>query len=677
LEMQETEESSSWLITGKGKFVDDIRKDQMLHLKIVRSPYARARILSVKGGITGAEFKANVAAVGEGAWGAGGYVSVPYPALASDYVSYAGQPVAAVVADDPYKAEDMMEEVEVEYDSLKPLVNPEDALDFEPIHPNIKSNLVSRVQLGKEFDEKAPVVLEDELLNERVIPNPIEPRGLVAHYDGSKLTVWASTQSVHSWKSGLCLAMRLPREKVRVVEMDTGGAFGCKSALYPEYAVACYASMKTGRPVKWIETRSEHLQATSQGRGARGRMKVYAERSGRVLGVKGDVLVDSGAFALGVGAMSGRFIGFQLTGPYAIENALVDATNVFTNKVPAGPYRGAGRPEAAFFVERMMDLLADELKLDPVEVRLRNASPTPIVSPLGMKLDAFQPFLKSAARALGYAGREKTGAFGFSSFVLMSSVQPGESSRVTVKDGKVKVWIGSSPGGQGHDTIAKVVLSEELGVPESVVELEAGDTDQLDQGIGTWGSRSAVVIRDALMEAAGKIREQATAAGCSPEELLEHEFEVTVFHRETDQENSFGAYLVRASLTDEGEARVEECTAFHDVGRAINPQMVESQVVGGCAQGIGQVLFENTKYNEDGQQLVGTIADAGLVLAPSMPHVTMRLAEDESGPLSRRRVKGVGEAPTVGVPPALVRALEVALGRRLRRTPLSPEDLRR
>ena len=677
MELSELEGTPSRLIAGRGRFVDDLKMDRMLHLKMVRSPFARARILSVNGGITGSEFKANLAAVGEGAWG-GASVSVPYPALASGYVSYVGQPVAAVLADDPYQAEDMVDEVNVEYDSLKALVDPEDALDFEPIHPNTKWNLVNRARLGQEFEEDAPVVLEDELLNERIIPNPIEPRGLVAHYDGSKLTVWASTQSVHSWKSGLCAALQLPRERVRVVEMDTGGAFGCKSALYPEYAVACYASMKTGRPVKWTETRSEHLQATSQGRGARGRMKVYAERSGRVLGLKADVLVDSGAFALGVGGMSARFIGLQLTGPYAIGHALVDATSVFTNKVPLGPYRGAGRPEAAFFVERMMDLLADELKLDPVEVRLRNASPEPFVSPLGLKVDPFQPFLRSAAEKLGYAGRDRSGAYGFSSFILMSAVQPGESSRVAVKDGKVRVWIGSSPGGQDQETIAKVILSEELGIPGSVIELERGDTDQLDQGIGTWGSRSAIVLRDALVEAAAKIREQATAAlgGYSPARLLENEFDVTVFHREGDQENSFGAYLVRASLSDAGEARVEECAAFHDVGRAINPQMIESQIVGGCAQGIGQVLFENVKYNEDGQQLVGTIADAGLILAPSMPHVAATLSEEESGPLSRRRVKGVGEGPTVGVPPALVRALENALGRRLRRTPLAPEQLR-
>ena len=672
-------ESPGRLITGKGRFVDDIQMEKVLHLKMVRSPYARARVLSVKGGITGSEFTANVASVGEGAWGAGGYVSVPYPALASNYVSYVGQPVAAVLADDPYKAEDMMEEVEVEYESLKPLVDPEDALDFEPIHPNTKSNLVGRAMLGQDFEEDAPVVLGDELLNERIIPNPMEPRGLVARYDGSRLTVWASTQSVHSWKSGLCAALQLPREAVRVVEVDTGGAFGSKSALYPEYAVACYASMKTGRPVKWIETRSEHLQATSQGRGVRGRMKIFAERSGRVLGIKADLLVDSGAFALGVGAMAARFVGLQLTGPYAIEHALVDASNVFTNKVPLGPYRGAGRPEAAFLVERMMDLLADELKLDPVEVRLRNASPAPFVSPLGLKIDPFQPFLRAAVEGLGYATRDRSGSFGFSSSVLMSSVQPGESSRVAVKGGKVKVWLGPSPGGQDHDVIAKVIMSEELGVPESAVELEGGDTDQLDQGIGTWGSRSAVVLKDALVEAAGKIREQATSAlgEYSPRGLLEHEFDVTVFHREGDQANSFGAYLVRASLSDAGEARVEECVAFHDVGRAINPAMVESQIIGGCAQGIGQVLFESVRYNEDGQQLVGTIADAGLILASSMPHVTARLMKEEQGPLPRRRVKGVGEAPTIGVPPALVRALEVALGRRLRHTPLNPEELRR
>ncbi len=663
-------------VTGRGKFVDDLRLDGMLHLKFVRSPYARARITRVKGGIDGSQLSANVAAAGEGAWG-GGPPTVPYPALAHSYVSYVGQPVAAVFDEDPYRAEDLTEEVEVEYEALKPLVNPEDASTFEPIHPDTKSNVVSTVQLGQDFHDEAPVVLEDTLVNERISPNPMEPRGLVAHYDGSRLTVWCSTQSVHAWKGALSSALQLPREAVRVIGMDTGGAFGSKSALYPEYVVASYASMKTRRPVKWIESRTEHLQATNQGRGVRGRLKVYAERSGRVLGLKADILVDSGAFALGVGLTAPRFIGYQLTGPYAIEKAFVIATSVYTNKVPQGPYRGAGRPEAAFFYERMMDLLADELKLDPVEVRLRNASPDPFVSPLGLRVDPFEPFLKSAMEELGYAKRSRENAVGFSSFVLASAVQPGESSRVAVTQGRVKVWLGGSQSGQDFESIAKTILGEELGVSRDVIELEAGDTDQLDQGIGSWGSRTAIVATDALIEAAGRIKEQARSVvghNASPEELLKHEFDVTIFHRETEQANSFGANLVRMSLDRQtGIARAEECLAYYDAGRVLNPYMVESQIIGGTAQGIGQVLYESVPHNEEGQPLVGTLADAGPILASSMPWVTVMLAGQAAMPA--RRVKGVGEAPAIGVPPAAIRSLERILGRRLRRTPVNPEEL--
>jgi len=662
-------------ITGKARFVDDLRLDGMLHLKLVRSPYARARIVRVKGGLGGEEFKANLTAVGEGARG-GGPPTAPYPVLASEYVSYVGQPVAAVFDADPYRAEDLAEEVEVDYDPLRPLVDPEEAQTFEPIHPGTKSNVVNRVQLGQDFESDAPVVLEDELVNERICPNPVETRGLVAHYDGSRLTVWASTQSVHTWKSGICSAMQLPREAVRVVQMDTGGAFGSKSAIYPEYAVACYVSMKTRRPVKWIETRSEHLQATSQGRGARCRVKIFAERTGRVRGVKADLLVDSGAFAQGIAVFAPRFMSSEITGPYAIEKAFVTAASVYTNKVPYGPYRGAGRPEMAFVYERMMDMLADELRLDPFEVRLRNASPKAWTSPLGLELEAFEPFLKEAASKLGYAKRSKEG-YGFSTFILTSAVQPGESCRVSVKGGKIRVWLGGSEGGQDHEVIPQVILSEEFGVPKEAIELQPGDTDELDQGIGTWGSRTAIVATHALVEAATKIKEQAQSkfGGYNHEELLKHEFDVTVFHRETEQSNSFGANLVKASLDRQtGEAKVDECLAYYDAGRLLSPSMAESQVVGGSAQGIGQVLYETARYSEDGQPLVAMLADAGLVSAPLMPPVSVRFVKRDTERL--HEVKGLGEASTTGVPPALVRSLERALGRRIRRTPVQPEDIR-
>jgi carbon-monoxide dehydrogenase large subunit len=662
-------------VAGRGRYVDDLHLDGMLFLKLVRSPYARARIVKVRGGIGGAEFKANLTAVGEGAWG-GGPPTAPYPALASDYVSFVGQPVAAVFDEDPYRAEDLAEEVQVDYDPLKPLVDPEEAFTFEPIHPGTRSNVVNRVQLGQDFSEDAPVVLEDEFVNERICPNSMEPRGLVTHYDGSRLTVWASTQSVHTWKSGICSAVQLPKEKVRVIQMDTGGAFGLKSGLYPEYAVASYVSMKTGRPVKWVETRSEHLQVAGQGRGANGKVKFFAERNGRVLGVKADVLIDSGAFALGIAVFAPRFMANQITGPYAIGKAFVTATSVYTNKAPYGPYRGQGRPESAFFYERMMDLLADELKMDPVEVRLRNASPNPFVSPLGLKIEAFQPFLRTAVSQLGYAKRSKNG-FGFSSFVLTSAVQPGESCRIAIRGGRVLVWLGGSEGGQDFEVMVRVILSEELGIPKEVIELEPGDTDELDQGIGTWGSRTAIVATGALVEAASKIKEAARSklGGLVPGELLRHEFDVTVFHRENEQANSFGANLVKASLDREtGEARVEQCLAYYDVGRALNPYMVESQIIGGSAQGIGQVLYETAEYSDEGQPLVGGLGDSGLVHASAMPPVTVRLAGQTAS--SPQRVKGVGEASTIGVPPALVRSLEGILGRRIRRTPMRPEDLR-
>jgi aerobic carbon-monoxide dehydrogenase large subunit len=649
----------------------------MLSLKIVRSPYASARILKIEGdAITGSDLRVNLSTVGEGAWG-GERVNVPYPALASQYVSYEGQPVAAVLADDQYKAEDKLDEISVDYDALKPLIDPEDAFSFEPIHPSTKSNVVSEVELGRDFQIDSPLVLEDQLINERISANPIEPRALVAYFDGTKLTVWASTQSVHTWKQGIVGAMKLPKESVRVLEMDAGGAFGTKSGLYPEYVIACYASMKTKRAVKWIETRSEHLMVSSHGRGARGKMKIYADRTGHVAGLKAEILVDNGAFA-GAGASAPQWIGHQISGPYAIEKIFVKGDSVFTNKVPLGPYRGAGRPEAAFFYERMMDLVADELHLDPVEVRLRNSSDKQFVSPLGLKLEPFQPFLKSALDELGYYERIKSQTnIGFSTFILFSAVPPGESARISISQGKVRVWMGGSDTGQDFETIAQRLVSEELGIPESVISLEKGDTDQLDRGIGSWGSRTAIIGGAALKEAAGKIREKARKdlGKYTANELLNHEFDVTVFHSEMQPVISFGANLARASMDKEtGSARVEECIAYYDAGRLVNQFMAESQSMGGTAQGIGQVLYEEAKYTkEEGQLITDTIDDAGVPNASSIPGLVIKFMKHPQSP--NEPIKGVGEASTTGVPAAVIRALEKAIGKRLRKTPLGAEEI--
>ena len=667
------EDSSRKLVEGRGQFVNDLHLPDMLYMAVVRSPYGRARLLKVSGGINYSELKASLASVGEGSSEGGG---VAQPVLASGYVNFVGQPVAAVLGKDVYDAEDKLDEVEVDYEPLKAVTDPESALVSPPIHPGTSSNILASFQLGKQFDLRdAPVVLQDTLVNRRVSPNPLEPRGVVVDFDGSRLTVWASTQSVHAWKEGLCESLALDPKSVRVIQMDTGGAFGSKGGCYPEYVIACYASMKLKRPVKWIETRTEHLMATHQGRGARAKMKIYADRSGKVLGLHADLLIDAGAYAPGMGAMAPRWIGFQITGPYSTSNVFVDAKSVYTNKVPLGPYRGAGRPEAAMFHERMMDLLADELKIDPVEVRLRNVSSEPFTSPLGLRLDPFKPFLQSAVKELGYYDKRVGESVGFSCFVLIPAAQPGESARIAIKQGRVKVWLGGSSHGQGHEMWVKLLINEELGVAQSLVDFEKADTDQLDEGIGTWGSRTAVVGGAALVEAALKIKDQATLklGTYSPDELLKHDFDVTVFRPQKEQLNAFGANLVTAMLDEFGNVRLKKCKAYYDVGRPLNPQMIESQIIGGTAQGIGQVLTEEAKYDDDGQLLTATIGDAGIPNALSMPAVEIKLATIPS-PLPHR-AKGVGESATMGVPPAAVRAIEMVIGEKLRETPIPIEAL--
>jgi carbon-monoxide dehydrogenase large subunit len=642
-------------------------------MAVIRSPYGRAKLLKVSGGINSSELKAGLASVGEDSSEGGG---VAQPVLASDYVNFVGQPVAAVLGKDAYDAEDKMDEVEIDYEPLKAVTDPESALISPPIHPGTESNVLANFQLGRPFDlHDVPVVLQDTLLNRRISPNPLEPRGVVVDFDGSRLTVWASTQSVHAWKEGLCESLALDPKSVRIVQMDTGGAFGSKGGCYPEYVIACYASMKLKRPVKWIETRTEHLMATHQGRGARAKMKIYADRSGKILGLNADLLIDAGAYAPGMGTMAPRWIGFQITGPYAISNVFVDAKSVYTNKVPLGPYRGAGRPEAAIFIERMMDLLADELKMDPVEVRLRNASSEPFTSPLGLRLDPFKPFLESAAKELGYYERRDGESVGFSCFVLIPAAQPGESARVAIKQGRVKVWLGGSSHGQGHEVWVRLLVSEELGLVQSLIDFEKSDTDELDEGVGTWGSRTAVVGGAALVEAAVRIKNQAAAklGTYSPDGLLKHEFDATVFRPQTEQLNAFGANLVTAILDEFGNVRLKQCKAYYDVGRPLNPQMIESQIIGGTAQGIGQVLSEEAKYDDDGQLLTATIGDTGLLNALNMPAVEIKLATIPS-PLPHQ-AKGVGESATMGIPPAAVRAIEKAIGERLRETPLPIEVL--
>jgi len=659
-------------VLGRGRFVDDIKMDGMLHLHIIRSPYARARIISVSGGINGKELKADMVAVGEDAGEGKGAVS--YPVLATESVNYAGQPVAAVLGADRYEAEDKAEEVDIQYDPLKPIVDPMQSLASDPIHPGTRSNLISESTKGKDFSVKAPVEVEETLKMERVTPNPLEMRGVVAAYDGSTLTVYASTQSVFSWREGLSSSLGMKEESVRVIQMDTGGAFGSKGGIYPEYVVAAYAAMKLRRPVKWVENRYEHLMATEQGRGARGTLKVFADKRGKILGLKGDLVLDSGAYPLG-GDWATGWIAFQLTGPYAISKAYVRTRAVYTNKVPSGPYRGAGRPEAAFFMERMIDRVADETGIDPAEVRLANATAAAFESPLGLRTGAFRPFLREALSAFNYPKRKRSGNVGLSCFVLVPAAYGGESAKVAVADGRLKVWMGGSSHGQGHDVFARRLVSKELGVSEDLIDVELSDTRRISSGVGSWGSRTAMLGGSALIEASRKLKAGAKrklGKKYSVESLLRGGFEAEAFFEPKGSLVSFGANLVTAKVKS-GMAVIDEIVSYYDVGEVLNRYMVESQIVGGFAQAVGEVLYEQALFNEDGQLLTATLADSGVPHATEMPRFKVMTASHRSQ--LPHGAKGVGESPTIGVPPAATRALEVTLKTRFTTLPIESEKL--
>ncbi len=670
--MTDTEER---YLTGKGSFVADLALPDMIHLKIVRSRYARAILRSVKGGYTtAADMRAMMTAVGEGAEGGRG--SVPWPALAKDRVNYVGQPIAGVIGRTLEEAEDLLDSVDVEYEPLKAFADPEVALTAEPIHPGTRSNVMGSGKVGSPFDDPgAPVVIEETLRNERVVPNPLEPRGVVVLWDGHRLTVYASTQSVPSFQEGFSETLHLPHKAVHVIQMDTGGAFGSKGGIYPEYIVAAHVAMKNkNRAVRWIETRYEHLMVTDQGRGVRANVTLLADRDGKLRGLKGDLLIDGGAYGAGMADWAPGWIGMQMTGPYVFPHAHVTGRGVYTNKVPLGPYRGAGRPEAAFFIERSMDFLADELGMDPADLRLRNVIDEPFKSPTGLQVPAAKTFLEDAVRELDYRRRVGDGHTGFSAFVLVPAARDGEGARIVIRAGRVHVWTGGNPHGQGHEVFIRRLVSEALDVPQELIVLEKSDSDAVPKGVGSWGSRTAIVGGGAVIEAAQRIKKKATGRDpYSAQKLLAGSYDVQVFWKPEGSLNSLGANLVTADLDDTGMVRVRECDAYYDAGEVLYREMLESQVAGGSTQAMGQVLSEGAVYDEDGQPLAVTIGDSGVLSATEGARFAVKTAKTRSN--TPHGAKGVGESPAIGVPPALMRAVERQAGHRLTRTPLDPEDL--
>jgi len=686
-------------ITGRGRYVDDIRLDGAAYLKVVRSPYARALIRY-------AGFGGSRALLFIGPGDFEGYVParvdpevaqyariVRMPVLPKGVVNFVGQPVAAIVARDPYEAEDLAEHVSVDYEVLEPVVDPFKALEHgaPQIHEEAPGNrAIDRRFVGgdtRAFRE-AEVVVRAELRMERIAANPIEPKACIAYYDGSKLTLYVNTQSPYRVRSDVQEVFGIPPEDIRIISPDVGGAFGVKTPLHVECMLAILASMKLKIPVKYVETRREHLVAPYHGRGVSFEVEGYATRKGELLGIRGQVIADIGAYSYGINLNIPVNIVRWSVGPYRVRAVDIELKAVYTNKTPIGPYRGAGRPEAALIHERVLDALADELGIDRADIRAINLrsgkgyyeTPTGLRTDdadyLGTYMRAYEAYKKlrsTIARAPG-----KRVGVGISCFLAHDRSGMGERARLRVSRGRVEIYVGTHSHGQSHATTLAQVAAEELGIPIERVSISFGDTETLKEGVGTFGSRSAVAGGAAVVEVCRRLKEEARARGYAgvAQALEELEgYEVETFYRGGDV-FSFGAHIAVVEVDGEtGVIRVLKYIAVDDVGRAINPLVIEGQLVGGALQGAGQVLWEAVRYDDQGNPLCSSIAECGVPSSLEAFEVESVLVENPSE--FPHGARGVGEAGAIGAPPALISAIEDATGVRVRAIPVSSEAVRK
>jgi carbon-monoxide dehydrogenase large subunit len=538
------------LISGTATYVDDVRLPGMLSAVILRSPYAHAKINSIN--VEAARQAPGIVAVLTGEDLRDKVGSLPcvapaehipfHPVLAQDKVRYVGEPVAVAVATDPYKAQDALDLIEIDYDPLDAVVDPEKALAPEAplLHEQFGNNLVVRAEVPNPAVDaairSADRVIRFRIVNQRLAPMPMEPRGVVAqwHAASRQMTIWSSTQIPHLLRSALAGALKLSENRTRVIAPEVGGGFGCKLNVYREEALTAYLSMLLNKPVKWIERRRENFAATTHGRDQITYLEVPIKSDGTVLGIKARFICDMGAYLQLLTPAIPGFSGLMMTGCYKIPAISFVQEMVFTNKMATDAYRGAGRPEAAYIAERTMDMVAAELGLDPAEVRRRNFVPAdafPYITAAGLSYDSgnYQGALDKALEIIDYkkaradqAEARKQGrlvGIGLSSYVeicgigpsamLPPGVQGWESSTVRIEpDGKVTVLTGISPHGQGQETTFAQMAADAFGIDIDDVNVVHGDTAVVQYGVGTFGSRGLALGGTAMMMSIGKIQDK-------------------------------------------------------------------------------------------------------------------------------------------------------------------------
>jgi carbon-monoxide dehydrogenase large subunit len=755
------------LVTGQTMWTDNITVPGLLHLAFLRSPMAHARVERID--VSPALRRPGVVAAFSGRDLADGLGSLPcawpvtedmvlpaHPPLAVDEVRHAGDPVAVVVARDRYAAADALEAIEVDYEPLPPVMDLEAALaeDAPLVHADKGTNraYVWPFEAGEDYEtvrQRADVVLTRRYEQQRLIPNAMEPRAVVVTplAASGEYTVYSATQIPHILRVMLSTVTGVPEHKLRVVAPDVGGGFGSKLQVYGEEAVALAVARKLGRPVKWTESRSEGYLATHHGRGMIQDIEIAATREGKLLGLKVDLLADMGAYLMLVTPGVPILGAFMYPAIYKMDAYAFTCTGVFTTKTPTDAYRGAGRPEATYAIERIMDELAAELGLDPVELRRRNwirHEEFPYTSIAGLTYDSgnYEAATDKALALFGYDAlraeqRERIErgdrvllGIGVSTYTEMCGLAPSRvlrdlrysaggweaASIRMLPTGKVEVVTGTSPHGQGHVTSWSQIAADVLGVPFEDVEVVHGDTQAAPQGMDTYGSRSLVVGGAAVHRAAQKVVDKARKVAAHLLEAGEDdlEFKGGVFSvkgspeaRKTIQEVAFatftshdvpdgmeptlnaehvldpenfsyphGTHLCAVEVdTETGHTRIRSYVCVDDVGRVVNPMIVEGQVHGGLAQGIAQALYEEAVYDAEGNLVSGTMADYLVPSAADLPEFVTDRTETPatSNPLG---VKGVGEAGTIASTPAVVNAIVDALrplGVRDVRMPCTPE----
>ncbi len=723
------------LLRGEATYTDDFGGPETTALAFVRSDIAHGHVAKID--TNDAEAKDGVLAVytwDDLADGDAPMVlpastepldcEVPgHPVLAREKVRYDGQPVAAVVAEDRYLAADGVEAVEVTYDELTPVTDPEVAAS--EAGPTLYEDVPDNVAVSAEMGDADPTadafaaadeVVSVELENNRLVPSALEPRAALASYSADEgLTVTMSSQSPHGHRRKLSHTLGLPEREIRVISPAVGGGFGHKGHHHPGEAMAAWAARELGREVKWTATRSANYREGAHGRDHRTEAELALTATGEFLGLRVETFAGAGGYALGGGAAMPAWYGRLLSSQYTIDAIHCESTAVFTTTAPVHSYRGAGRPEAIYVTERLVDVAAAELGRDPVELRRQNLigangddseDPFPYETPVGATYDSgdYEPVLDEAAEAVADeprdGARDEDGRLrGVGIAAYTESTGGGfESGVVRVHpDGSVTVTAGTHDHGQGHETTYAAIVADELPVEMADIRVIEGDTAKIPTGTGTFGSRSTIVGGNAVAESAAAVREKARqvaatkleadpsaveptadgfAAGgehCSfttvasvaygrglPEEL-EPGLEATTFYEQADTAYTFGAHVVAVAVDPAtGELSIERYVAVDDCGVQVNPQLVEGQVQGGVAQGLGQARSELAAYDDDGRLDAATMLSYGLPRAGDLPDIETRVSETPS-PTNALGVKGIGEAGTVAAPPALVNAVTDAL----------------